>query len=347
MKTLTAKMVKKFAKEAGADLVGVGSMDRFEGAPPQWDPRAVLPEAKSMIGLAFRIHRGLLRGYEEGTYFGSYPSMGYANINDVWGPTVLRQLGSFIEDHGHESIIFNNSAIRYGFQAGRPVAPGKPKPDVFLHFRIAGMICGLGEIGYSNVFLTPEFGPRQRLAFIMTDAELEPDPIFPGGLCDRCMLCVKECPGKAISKDKLDEYVIAGKKYSKAQLDVFRCASIFQSSAPEYNPFGNPETDEVSREIIENGDKAKARPTLAGFFSSGVKEGEKEYWDGGTIHDWMAQKIGFVGAGVKNFNHPGAICGGRGCVMACMRHLESQGKLKNKFELPFRIRKPWKLEPQG
>jgi len=343
---LTSKQVKKYAKACGADLVGIGSMDRFEGAPKQWDPRYVFPEAKSIIGLAFRIHRGLLRGYEEGTYFGAYPSMGYANINDVYGPTVLRELGSFIEDHGHEAVIFNNSAIRYGFQAGQAVSPDRPKPDVFLHFRISGLICGLGEIGYSHIFLTPEFGPRQRLMFIVTDAELEPDPIFEGGLCDRCKLCVKECPGKAISKDETTSYTVAGKTYTQAMLDEFRCAAAFQYSSPEYNPFGTAEADEVIKEIIENGEKSQARETKPGFFSNGVAADSKQYWDGGAIHDWMAQKIGFIGAGVKNFNHPGAICGGRGCVMACMRHLESQGKLKNKFALPFRIRKPWKLEPR-
>jgi ferredoxin len=344
---LTSKTIKDFAKKCGADLVGIGNIDRFDGAPKMWDPRYILPEAKSIIGLGFRIHRGLLRGYEEGTYMGSYPSMGYANINDVYGPIVLRELGSFIEDTGHEAIIFNNTAIRYGFQMGQAVSPDKPRPDVFLHFRISGLICGMGEIGYSHIFLTPEFGPRQRLAFIVTDAELEPDPIFEGGLCDRCKLCVKECPAHAISRDETTTYTVAGKTYTQAMLDEFRCSAVFQAGSPEYNPFGTSETDEVISEIIENGSKCYARKTKPGFFSKGVQEDGKQYWDGGTIHDWLAEKISFIGTGVKNFNHPGAICGARGCIRACMMHLESQGKLKNKFELPFRIRKPWKLDPEN
>ncbi len=343
---LTAKLVKQFAREHGADLVGIGSMDRFEGAPAQWDPRHVLPEAKSIIGLGFRIHRGLLRGIEEGTYFGGYPLMGYANINDVYGPVVLRELASFIEDAGHEAVIFANSSIRYGFQAGRPVAPGKPKPDVFPHSRISGLICGMGEIGYSNLFLTPEFGPRQRLAFLITEAELEPDPIYPGGLCDKCLLCAKECPSRAISKTETFEYKICGKTYTRGQLDEFRCCFGFQAASPEYNPFGTPETDEVSREIIAHGKNVKAKPTKAGFFSGGVDVDVDRYWDGGTIMDWMSEKIGFIGAGVKNFNHPGTVCGARGCIQACMMHLEQQGKLKNKFEKPFRRRAPWKLAPR-
>ena len=36
---LTSATVKKIAKECGADIVGITSMDRFEGAPKQMDPR--------------------------------------------------------------------------------------------------------------------------------------------------------------------------------------------------------------------------------------------------------------------------------------------------------------------
>ena len=40
-----------------------------------------------------------------------------------------------------------------------------------------------------------------RLGTILTDAELEPDPILePGALCNRCMRCAEECPGGAIPR---------------------------------------------------------------------------------------------------------------------------------------------------
>ena len=69
MKTLTSAMIKEAALSAGADLCGIGSMDRFEGAPRDMDPRYLFPEAKSVVGLAFRIPRGVQRGIEEGTQF--------------------------------------------------------------------------------------------------------------------------------------------------------------------------------------------------------------------------------------------------------------------------------------
>ena len=60
------------------------------------------------------IHRGMP--------FAGLPSMGYANINDIFAPCVLRELGSFIEDHGYEAVLFQNTAVRYGCASGKAVA---------------------------------------------------------------------------------------------------------------------------------------------------------------------------------------------------------------------------------
>ena len=57
---------------AGADICGIGPMSRFDGAPDEMNPQFLFPEAKSVIGFIFRIPRGVQRGIEEGTFFGSY-----------------------------------------------------------------------------------------------------------------------------------------------------------------------------------------------------------------------------------------------------------------------------------
>ena len=77
---MTKEEVKQLAKSLGADLVGITSMDRFDGAPKQMDPRYIMPEAKSMIVMGFRVHRGSLRGIEEGTFFSNYSAMGYGGL---------------------------------------------------------------------------------------------------------------------------------------------------------------------------------------------------------------------------------------------------------------------------
>ena len=154
---LTSEMVKRAGKEAGADLVGIASMDRFEGAPKQQDPRYIFPEAKACIVLGFRIPRGYFRGIEEGTYFAAYPAMGYGGMNQVHMPETLRSLCCFIEDYEYEAAPVPNAypgtSIRFDTQRfdpgrSRPVAPGLPHPDILVDFRIAafGWPCGSSRL---------------------------------------------------------------------------------------------------------------------------------------------------------------------------------------------------------
>ena len=84
---MTKEEMIRYAKGYGADIVGVASMDRFEGAPPQMDPRFIMPDAKSMIVMAFRVMRGSLRGIEEGTFFSNYSAMGYGGLTYTYIPT--------------------------------------------------------------------------------------------------------------------------------------------------------------------------------------------------------------------------------------------------------------------
>jgi len=322
----------------GADLVGIGSMDRFEGAPKEMDPRYIFPEAKALIGLAFRIPRGYLRGIEEGTHFYQYPSMGYSSINEVYAPMVLRELSCFLEDHGYEGAAFRNTGARmvrsditgsydespdFGrrIRFSEPVAPDRPAPDVMFQFRIAAFICGLGEIGYSKLFLTPEFGPRQRFAYVLTDAPLEPDPLFEGGICDRCMLCVKECPVGAIGADETVKITVAGRELEWGRLAEWQCFHGYAGSNKETNPFLPPD----AYDELPDGDA--------------IRRGEKQLTPEQVLE--VLRVLGRYYGSAAGYG--AALCGGRGCLRACMVHLEETGALTRQFETPFRKRKPWRL----
>ncbi len=232
--------IKNKAMESGSDLVGIVSIDRFNGAPKQMDPIYIFPEAKVIIVFAFRIPRGYFRGIEEGTYFNAYPSMGYGLINLVSAPVVLREVACLLEDKGYEAVPYPN--IRSIIGSGKPVSPDKPFPDVLIDFRIAAFCAGLGEIGYSKIFLTPEFGPRQRFALMLTDAPLELDPIYEGvKLCDRCMLCVKDCSGNAISRTETVKVKVGGRELEWGKLDNNRCIIANSGGVKETSPFFTPE----------------------------------------------------------------------------------------------------------
>jgi ferredoxin len=318
---VTSEEIKAFAKEHGADVVGIGSMDRFEGAPKEMDPRYIFPEAKVIIGMGFRINRGCFRGIEEGTYFNAYPSMGYSGINFRDAPITLRAVCNHLEDEGYESIPIQNMAIgtSYNLNFGgidnkirsRPVSPDKPAPDVAFHFRIAAYICGMGEIGYSKVFLTPQFGPRQRLAFVITDAPLEPDPIYNGPpICDRCMECVRQCSVGALSSKETVDVDVDGHHLQWAKLNELACSAGYCGANVHYNPFAP-----------EDFDMQKALKTPYG----------------------ATPTVPYNASSREIFHLPGAVEGARGCIRACFIHLEETGRISNQFKNPFRKRPQWKL----
>jgi len=63
---------------------------------------------------------------------------------------------------------------------------------------------GLGELGRYGLLTTPKFGPRVRIAKVITDMPLIPDPRISFGVpefCEVCKLCAEHCPSESISKE--------------------------------------------------------------------------------------------------------------------------------------------------
>ena len=340
MDELTAKMVKKEAKRMGADLCGIASLDRFDGAPMQQDPRYIFPAAKSLIVLAFRLPRGYLRGIEEGTYFAAYSSMGYGGTNQVYAPVVLRDLCCYIEDYGWEASPFPNIYLGANivFHEQKPgagsiaVREGIPNPDVLIDLRIAAFAAGLGEIGYSKVFLTPEFGPFQRFVALLTDAPLEPDPIFKGGICDKCKRCAKACSGNAISTTETTSVTVAGHKCEWGKLDWKACSQAYMGGTYEYNPFLRPGTD-LTRDMPD---------TYSGIQLEKLEGSTSPYGQLEPGTGVLANLSAYGG----HLGHNQALEGARGCMRECYVHLEERGVLKKKFHNKFRSAAPWKITPE-
>lgn len=315
----TAEAVKAYAQELGADIVGIAPIERWEGAPVQMDPRQIMPNAKSIIAMGFRVMRGSLRGIEEGTYFSNYSSMGYGAITYLYMPIVVINLCRMIEDAGYEAVpmghqsdwraIDNEGGMRDSYS--RPVAPGKAAPDVMVHLRIAAFLAGLGEIGYSKIMLTPQFGPRQRFGIIITEAELEPDSIYDGPqLCNRCMACVDNCPADAISRTETVKVTVAGHELEWGEIDCEACGIAFCGG-------------KVVEDPDEKGDYAK--PIYG-------KEITRNHI------------TPFYRKPPNLYNTGQAVCGARGCLRACMVSLEKRGLLQNEFKTPFRRAKPWTVD---
>jgi reductive dehalogenase len=61
---------------------------------------------------------------------------------------------------------------------------------------------GLGEVGRMGLLMTPKYGPRVRLAKVITDMPLAVDSPIRFGVrefCENCMLCASHCPSGAVT----------------------------------------------------------------------------------------------------------------------------------------------------
>ena len=216
------RLIEEAAKKAGIDLIGFASRDRFAEVDPQHNPFSIFPEGKTVIMVGKRICRGALRGVEEGTNFGDYRMFGNDWLEDEFLAVDCYNMVREIENTGWEAVpIFPNPSEMA--PSGVAVAPDRPAPNVFPDFDYAAVACGLGEIGFAGLLLTPQYGSRQRFHMIITDAELDPTPICEASICDRCGKCADACPLHAISKTETEEIEICGKKMTVAKIDYNKC----------------------------------------------------------------------------------------------------------------------------
>jgi epoxyqueuosine reductase QueG len=67
-----------------------------------------------------------------------------------------------------------------------------------LSYKHVAELAGMGRIGWHSLLITGEFGPRVRLACLLTEALLEPSPRIFDDFCQGCGACVTSCPAKAL-----------------------------------------------------------------------------------------------------------------------------------------------------
>ena len=95
-------------------------------------------------------------------------------------------------------FLRREGAAAYPIAASQSVHDRGDKYTGIYQHKSAAVAAGLGWIGKSALFISPEHGPRVRLATVLTDAELPCDAIPMASRCGNCTLCVKACPSGAI-----------------------------------------------------------------------------------------------------------------------------------------------------
>lgn len=247
MPTLTSGVVKRWLKDMGADLVGIAPVERFKGAPPGRGPTDFMPEARSVIAFGVRLPDSVV---EYDSYYLNYQDMPlHIGIYDSVHQFYL-VMGHFTQDvmlitmavktanqlelgWGYKSLPTPNTSYT-GLGMLAPVEVLR-YPSFFSQ-RHSAVRAGLGEFGYSNLVLNTEFGPRVRYCSIITEAELELDPIITKQIClrEKCDVvhgprCFRACTPQSLKLKEgieLDAIFMDQPSYH----DRIKCA---QTASPE------------------------------------------------------------------------------------------------------------------
>ncbi len=123
--------------------------------------------------------------------------------------------------------IISNHLQRSGFRA-LPIPASNRVDDEricasFSH-KLGAHLAGLGWIGKSCLFITPEYGPRVRWATILTDAPLEPVGEMQQEQCGDCRECIDICPIKAFTGRPF-----RNDEPREARYDARKCEKYFNS----------------------------------------------------------------------------------------------------------------------
>lgn len=294
---LDAKTIKEKAIEFGASVVGIGDIKYFEGTDPQRDPKQILPNAKCVIGCAFRVPRAFYKTMDAQRQYFNYTQVGVKYIDEDLAEIFLLKMGGLIENEGYDACLQRNiSNLRikgdkttnpelidtYELVHAEPINASKPPPEIIMDFNKAAQICGLGSVGRTGHLIVPKIGPFVRLVFIVTDAPLECDEPFTKNFCEGCDECIKGCPGKAI-----------GEK----EVNTWQCA-VYYRGAHKSNPFMTDDflKDDPEREAIINGDKVFDRESARAIYPK---------------LDFLPSQTGYSPC----------LCG-RKCDMVCYKHLK-------------------------
>ena len=187
---MTSSDVKNKLYSMGADLCGIASVDRFEAAPQGFHPNDVLPSCKSVISYGIRFVSGTISCKSD---------VPYTLVRNVLSQRMDNISVEFCIDMEKSGVLAIPIITNQSF-----LDPRTGRNRCIVSAKHAAQAAGLGTIGRHSLLLTPEFGSMLWLGTILTEYELEPDPLKQP-VCNDCGLCVDICPVGALDSEEVDQ----------------------------------------------------------------------------------------------------------------------------------------------
>ena len=216
------KTVKEKALNLGVDLFGVADLNNYDTENSKPIPEDFFNGFKKAISIAIAIPKAVFIKIE------NFPTPEYAKVYNI------------VNDKLDEISLYLSKLIEIlGFKAlpipASQIIDKEQFKGAITHKAIA-RLAGIGWQGKNLLIVSPEYGPRIRIATILTDMDIASDQPLENN-CGNCTNCVDICPSKAI-KGNLPE-----KEYYNNREDALffdRCREKLINEFAEMKNIGYP-----------------------------------------------------------------------------------------------------------
>jgi len=195
--------LKEYCKRNGADLAGITDLEPFRRRLPTL-PENLLKPYLHAISVAIHLDDRIIAEISDS------PTPEYAQhyraVNNALD-SLTAQIVRWIHEKGFSARTIPASHI-----IDETNLLGN------ISHRAVARMAGLGWQGKSLLIINPEFGPRIRLATVLTDMPLDADQPLENS-CGKCTACVKACPASAIKNASTNSYY----DNREIALDLARC----------------------------------------------------------------------------------------------------------------------------
>jgi epoxyqueuosine reductase QueG len=206
IKMISVKMtsdIKSFCRSSGADIVGIADLEPFKHG---WTvlPQNLLKPYTYAISIAMHIDDKIINAITDS------PTPEYAKLYkkvNVSLDGITSQLVQSIVERG-----FKATAIPASHLVDETNLLGN-----ISHKAVARM-AGIGWQGKSLLIISPKFGPRIRLATVLTDMPLIADKPLKNR-CRKCTKCTEACPASAIKNVNTETHY----KSRQEAVDLDKC----------------------------------------------------------------------------------------------------------------------------
>ncbi len=187
MKHFDKHFIGEMKGKLDVEMIGVASVETSASKELKEKATSLLPGAKSVVVMGKEIYKEVVfllkpskqaGEAESGELMGAHADYLSGRLNRA-----IHELASLLRQEGYRSL---------------PLPAVGPTDQRYLtalfSYKHAAQLAGLGTIGRHSLLMTPEFGPRERLACLLTEASLEPSPVAHRDYCLNCDACIRECP---------------------------------------------------------------------------------------------------------------------------------------------------------